>query len=635
MPAIDGLSEVAGRAAQAESTARSVTWQDQDGIDAAATKVDKSLAQDRIALARPGLSAVAPSETWRGRLAELVDPDRDAADRSRHRRIRCSPPPRPRRTQTPPWRSPGLSLIEAHRAVLQARSAALRAGDSEAVAAAVRGYRFLPPGNTVVRHGQALGSGVTTEFSNVLRSRPRSILNKLAIGFVIGVAYLVFIWALDWDNNSELLPYFAIYALSGVIGGVVCTNALSWDAGRVRADLIGGRRLWHVLISKNWSMFVLVGTVGVVLSVLLAWPTGEVSTLVKALGELFTMMLIWLGIGNVLSVLSPLRVEPLKDRFHDGTLKPFLLSFAISYVVGLGVNLMLTWRVWAKRSMIEEMGGLWVPVLHADRQCLRRLPAAHGGGRQPGRPARIRRTLLREMIDYKAAKAGAVDAPASAEVPRARSAVGRLSRTSAMSARVSDADGQHQQVLPAAGLDRGGDRQGRGEPGKPVHQPVRRLLAVRRRSGSGRRPRGRPCARAGRRWSAAPPDRRRKAGPANGSPEWSRPSSCCRRDARGVPPPPLPLADFEAVKKLSMLGPRASFTDLSGSTGSSQIQHRQPSRAPTSSSPLTVRPHSAGSRRLCHDSLASSLTVRRYQRAARRRPCWNRGPSVTSDRMQA
>ena len=82
MPAIDGLSEVAGRAAQAEATARSVTWQDQNGIDAAAKKVDKSLAQDRIALARPGLSAVAPSETWRVRLAELVDPDRDAADRA-------------------------------------------------------------------------------------------------------------------------------------------------------------------------------------------------------------------------------------------------------------------------------------------------------------------------------------------------------------------------------------------------------------------------------------------------------------------------------------------------------------------------------------------------------------------------
>jgi hypothetical protein len=152
-------------------------------------------------------------------------------------------------------------------------------------------------------------------------------------------------------------------------------------------------------------MFVLVGTVGVVLSVLLAWPSGEFSTLVKALGELFTMMLIWLGIGNVLSVLSPLRVEPLKDRFHDGTLKPFLLSFAISYVVGLGVNLTLTWRVWAKKSMIEEMGGLWVPVLmlivSAFVSYLLLTVVAVSLADQP----RIRRTLLREMIDYKAAKA--------------------------------------------------------------------------------------------------------------------------------------------------------------------------------------------------------------------------------------
>ena len=386
MPAIDGLSEVAGRAAQAEATARSVTWQDQKGIDAAAKKVDNSLVQDRIALARPGLSAVAPSETWRVRLAELVDPDRDQ---------RTEPPPADPVLAAAQAEADAdaavavarLSLIEAHRAVLQARSAALRAGDSEAVAAAVRGYRILPPGNTVVRHGQALGSGVTTEFSNVLRSRPRSILNKLAIGFLIGVAYLVFIWALDWDNNSELLPYFAIYALSGVIGGVVCTNALSWDAGRVRSDLIGGRRLWHVLISKNWSMFVLVGTVGVVLSVLLAWPTGEFSTLIKALGELFTMMLIWLGIGNVLSV----RVAA-AGRAAQGP-----IARRHPQAVPAVVRHLLCRR--ARGQPHADLAGLGQEIddrrdgrpvgsrAAADRQRLRQLPVAHGGRRQPCRPA--------------------------------------------------------------------------------------------------------------------------------------------------------------------------------------------------------------------------------------------------------
>ena len=64
MAAIDGLSEVAGRAAQAEGTARSVKWQDRTAIDTAARKVDRSLAKDRIALAAPGLSAVSPSPTW-------------------------------------------------------------------------------------------------------------------------------------------------------------------------------------------------------------------------------------------------------------------------------------------------------------------------------------------------------------------------------------------------------------------------------------------------------------------------------------------------------------------------------------------------------------------------------------------
>jgi len=404
MAAVDGLSEVAGRAAQAEGMARSVTWQDESAIDEATAKVQRSLVQDRIALARPGLSAVEPSDTWRHRLAELVDPERDA---------QAGPPPDDPVLAAAVAAADAeaavavarLALIEAHRAALIARGAALKAGDSEAVSAAVRGFRPLSPGNPVLRHGLAVGGGVTDEVSTVLRRRPRSILIKLAIGLGLGLAYLVFILLVQWEDKSEVLPYLAPYALSGVIGGVVCTNALSWDAGRVRAELTGGRRLWHLLISKNVTMFLLVGAVGLVLCLVLAWQAGDYGALVKALGELVTMMLLWLGIGNVLSVLSPLRVEPLKERFKDGTWKPFLLSFAVSYVVGLGVNLMLTWRVWAKQSMIEDLGGPWVPTLMLIASALSAYllltVLAVGLADQP----RVRRALLREMIDYKAAKA--------------------------------------------------------------------------------------------------------------------------------------------------------------------------------------------------------------------------------------
>ena len=242
----------------------------------------------------------------------------------------------------------------------------------------------------------------------VLRAKPRSILVKLGISLGLGLAYLGFIRLYQWDEKSELAPFLALYALSGVIGGVVCTNALSWDATRVREALTSGRRLWHVMLSKNLTMFVLVGAVGVVLSVLLAWRTGAYGTsLVKALGQLVTMMLLWLGVGNVLSVVSPLRVEPLKARFKDGTLKPFLLSFVVSYVLGLGVNLMLTWRVWAKQSMIDELGGVTLPVLTLVLSglllYLLLTVLAVNLADQP----RFRRALLREMVDYKALKSTA------------------------------------------------------------------------------------------------------------------------------------------------------------------------------------------------------------------------------------
>lgn len=103
----------------------------------------------------------------------------------------------------------------------------------------------------------------------------------------------------------------------------------------------------------------------------------------------------------------------MKERLTDGTLKPFLISFATSYVVGLGVNLMLTWRVWAKRSMIDELGGAWVPLVllitSALLVYLLLTVLAVSLAQQP----RFRRRLLREMVDYKAAKATTSAAPAT------------------------------------------------------------------------------------------------------------------------------------------------------------------------------------------------------------------------------
>ncbi|GAA2016509.1 hypothetical protein JL107_09960 [Nakamurella flavida] len=418
MAAVEELGEVAGLAALAGGVTRSAAWTDRDAVDRALRRVDRSIASDREESSRPAPAAARPSADWQSRLLDILDPSRDE---------HTDPPPadpegaalRAEADAQAAVTVARLALREAQRAVLESRAAALRAlaldpacigptradGADTRLAAAVRiplAHRLLPPGHPIRAHARAVTEGVAHEFSALLRDRPRPILTKLAVGLGLGLAYLGYLRLFRWDDKEEVMPYLALYALSGVIGGVVCTNALCWDAGRVRAALVGGRRLWQLLLAKNITLFVLVGAVGLVLSGLLAWRAGEPAALLKAVGQLITMMLIWLGIGNVLSVVSPLRVEPLEARRQDGTLRPFLLSFVSSYVVGLGVNLMLTWRVWAKQSMIAELGGPLVPVLTLVGSALVSYLLLTVLAVSLTERPRVRRTLLREMIDHRA-----------------------------------------------------------------------------------------------------------------------------------------------------------------------------------------------------------------------------------------
>ena len=76
MAAIDGLIDVADRAAQAQDVARAITWLDQNAVEAAAERVSEALNRDRDALGRPRLSAVPPSAVWQRRVAEVVASDR-------------------------------------------------------------------------------------------------------------------------------------------------------------------------------------------------------------------------------------------------------------------------------------------------------------------------------------------------------------------------------------------------------------------------------------------------------------------------------------------------------------------------------------------------------------------------------
>jgi hypothetical protein len=295
-----------------------------------------------------------------------------------------------------------LALLEAHLAVLDARLARLDAGEDEPGAAAVDGHVPLQGRNAVSRHGPALAHGLQGEISYILRRRPRSVVKALAVSLALGLLYLGFIRVFEWDRDQKWLPYLGLWVISIMMGGAVCINAMCFDAMRVRAALDSGARLWHLLVVKNLAVAVLVAPVGVLLSGLLAWRAGDAGAFGKASALVVCFILLWLGVGNVLSVLLPVRDEPIRSRRRSGSLKQFAIAFAVAYAIGYLVNLMLLWRILAAQGLAARLGGALIPVLAVVLSSLAMwfllTVLAVALSQQP----KVRRSLMRELADYTA-----------------------------------------------------------------------------------------------------------------------------------------------------------------------------------------------------------------------------------------
>ncbi len=249
--------------------------------------------------------------------------------------------------------------------------------------------------STVLRD---LGRRIRAEVRHVWADKPRSILLRLVITLAISLS-LVAAYKITGFASYDA-PRLTLYLFSAVVGSVVCTNALCFEAQRVRAALAGGERLWRILVSKNLAMAALVTVAGLPVVGLLA-ITGYGNP-VALIDQLITMVFIWLGVGNVLSVVYPIRHEPLSARLGDGTWLPFLFSFVVSYGVGLTVNLMIYWRLWARQTAAAEMkGGTWAAfamvLASAVILWLLLTVLAVACSREPS----LRRVLSREMVVYR------------------------------------------------------------------------------------------------------------------------------------------------------------------------------------------------------------------------------------------
>ncbi|WP_433784711.1 hypothetical protein ACQPX6_00555 [Actinomycetospora sp. CA-101289] len=426
MSAVDDLTELVERAGAAERAALASKWKERGDVEALQRRVRHAL-DDQRDLERRASPGTALTGRWaRRREAVLqIDPaGREPAggDTSASRaHTGLEDAVQAEADAVAAVTVARLALLEAHLAVLDARLARLDAGEAEPEAAAVDGHVPLQGRNAVARHGPALAHGLGGEIRYMLARKPRSILTSLAVGLALGLGYLGFIRIFNWDRGQPYLPYLGLLAISFVIGGSVCLNAMSFDAMRVRAALDSGARLWHLLVVKNLALFCLVTPIGFLLSGLLAWRAGDLGAFFKACALMICLIVLWLGVGNVLSVVVPIRDEPIRNRRRSGTLKPFLVAFTVAYLVGYLVNIMLLLRVFAAQELAQRMGSVVLPailiVLSSIGMWILLTIFAVALSQQP----KIRRALMRELADYSSnaeARALAREAEqASATVP--------------------------------------------------------------------------------------------------------------------------------------------------------------------------------------------------------------------------
>ena len=348
MSARDDLAEVAARAADAAGVVRAAAWQSREDLTEQATRVEGLLREAEELRTRPALFGPIP-----GGQADQAPDDADPAGAAEGRARDAVDAAR-------------LAVAHAFLLVLRARLAALDAEEADS-GPARGGTRFS---TTVAARASSADRQVRTvlrrtreELAHIVADRPRDIALRLTISLGFGLAYLAFLRFILWKSAEGEFPFLALYAFSGMAGSAVCTNALCVDAAAVRDKLLRGESLWRILAAKNLALFLLVGALGTSLNLVLFAQTRNPVILLKATGLLCTMLLLWFGVGNVLSVASPLRAEPLSVRRRSGTLRRFLVAFVLSYGISYLVNLMLYWRVWAKQTLLERLGSPWIPTL--------------------------------------------------------------------------------------------------------------------------------------------------------------------------------------------------------------------------------------------------------------------------------
>jgi hypothetical protein len=144
---------------------------------------------------------------------------------------------------------------------------------------------------------------------------PRTWLQGVLANLVFAAGWLL-VQPLTAGRHQDWVILVGTYFSSWVLADVTTTNLLGTDHYRVLKAVTDGVPMWRILLIKNLALIAIVGlpTLGAAVALTLWLETP--ARLGVTIPTVAVPIVSWLGVGNLISVLHPVGVEPLFRRWR-------------------------------------------------------------------------------------------------------------------------------------------------------------------------------------------------------------------------------------------------------------------------------------------------------------------------------
>lgn len=210
---------------------------------------------------------------------------------------------------------------------------------------------------------------------------PRTWLMGVVANVFLAAGWLLVqpLTAAGRHHHHDWVILVGTYFSSWILADVTTTNLLGADHYRVLKGLSDGVPFWRMLVIKDLALIVIVGLPTLAAAMALTLWLETPARLVITIPTVAVPIVSWLGVGNLISVLHPVSVEPLIRRWRQrrdhrrtgGWLLALTLPYALYYVADPmgGVEHRVLWR---------QVPALIWPVLGRDAKSFAHLAIALG-----------------------------------------------------------------------------------------------------------------------------------------------------------------------------------------------------------------------------------------------------------------